>query len=104
MFSTSSDILNLVLAVCITVLTIFLVSALYYVVAGVRKIFRLVDKVESGVSKAEEVIALIKDKIKSGSAYFMILAEVAKQAIKIAKDNDWLNRKKTNIKTKTGKK
>ena len=93
MFSTSGDILNLVLAVCITLLTIFLVSALYYVVSGVRKIFRLVDKVESGVSKAEELIALVKDKVKSGSAYFMLLTEIAKQAIRIFQDSNWIKKK-----------
>ncbi|MFA7377386.1 MAG: hypothetical protein WCZ15_01080 [Patescibacteria group bacterium] len=94
MFSTSGDILNLVLAVCITVLTVFLVMALYYVVSGVRKAFRLIDRIESGVSKAEELLTLVRDKVKSSSAYVMLFTEAAKQVIKIAKDNEWLYRTK----------
>ncbi|MDI3496125.1 MAG: hypothetical protein PWQ35_146 [Patescibacteria group bacterium] len=103
MFSTSGDILNLVLAVCIIVLTVFLVTALYYVVSGVRKIFHLVDKVEFGVNKAEEVITLVRDKIKSGSAYAMLLTEAVKQVLRVVNDNGWLHKSKKKEKTKNKK-
>jgi hypothetical protein len=93
MFSTSIDVLNLVLAVSIAVLTIFLVSAIYYIIVSVKKLHRLINKIEAGVSKTEETISLIREKIKGGSAYLMILAEVAKQAIKLAKNKDWFSKK-----------
>ncbi len=103
MFSSSVDILNLVLAVCIALLTLFLCWSLYYFIASARRINKIAKQIELGVSKAEEVISLIKDKIKGGSAYLMILAEVAKQAMEFAKNNRW-TAKKEKEKTKTTKK
>ena len=101
MFSNSVDILNLVLAICIALLTFFLCWSLYYFIASARRINKIAKQVELGVTKVEEVISLIKDKIKGGSAYLMILAEVAKQAMEFAKNNRWAGRKE---KTKTTKK
>jgi len=81
MFSTSSDILNLVLSVCLVLLTFFLCWAIYYFVASVQKIHKLIKRVESGVTKAEEIINLAKDKLKNSATYFMILGEIAKRAM-----------------------
>ncbi|MBN2853960.1 hypothetical protein JXK06_00255 [Patescibacteria group bacterium] len=81
MFSTSGDILNLVLAVCIIALTIFLCLALFYFISSIRKTHRVIKMVEGGVAKAEEVINIARDKIKSGGAYLMILSELAKRAM-----------------------
>ncbi|MCX6794688.1 MAG: hypothetical protein NTY31_01710 [Candidatus Falkowbacteria bacterium] len=81
MFSTSSDILNLVLAVCLALLTFFLCWAIYYFVASVQKIHKLIKRVENGVIKAEGIIDLAKDKLKNSATYFMILGEIAKKAM-----------------------
>lgn len=81
MFSTSADILNLVLAVCIIALTIFLCISLFYLISSIRKTHRVIKMVEGGVSKAEAVINIVNDKIKSGGAYLMVLGEVAKRAM-----------------------
>lgn len=89
MFSTSADILNLILSVCITTLTILLSISIYYFISGFQKIHRVIKKVDTGVTKAEEVISLVKEKLKSGSAYLMVIAEIAKQAMDFAKKNNW---------------
>lgn len=81
MFSTSTDILNLVLALCIIALTVFLCISLFYLISSIRKTHRVIKMVEDGVSKAEAVINIVNDKIKSGGAYLMILGEVAKRAM-----------------------
>lgn len=81
MFSTSLDILNLVLSVSIAALTFFLCWALYYFIVSVQKIHQVVKRVETGVARAEEIINIAKDKLKNSSAYFMILAEIAKKAM-----------------------
>jgi len=86
MFSTSLDVLNLVLAVCITALTFFLCWAIYYFVVSVQKIHRLIKRVEVGVVKVEEVVNIAKDKLKNSSAYFMILAEIAKKAMEFVQE------------------
>jgi hypothetical protein len=86
MFSTSSDILNLVLSICLVSLTFFLCWAIYYFVASVQKIHKLIKRVEVGVAKAEDIIEIAKDKLKNSSAYFMILGEIAKKAMEFVQE------------------
>lgn len=81
MFSSSGDILNLVLSVCLVALTTFLCLAIYYLIAGLQKIHNLIKKVESGVAKADEILDLTKDKIKNSGAYLMVFGEILKKAI-----------------------
>lgn len=100
MFSTSIDILNLVLAVCIAFLSFFLCWAIYYFVVSVQKVHRLIKKVELGVAKAEQVIETAQDKLKNSSAYFMILAEIAKKAIEFIKEKRETTKAKTTAKKK----
>lgn len=85
MFASSVDVLNLILAICIVALTFFLCWSLYYFISSAQKIHSLIKRVESGVSKAEEVVTIIQEKLKSGSAYLMVLTEIAKQAMEFAK-------------------
>jgi cell shape-determining protein MreC len=89
MLSTSADILNIVLALCVAILTLFLSLSLYYFISSAQKIHRLIKQVEAGVAKADEVVTLVREKIKNSSAYLMVLAEVAKQVVEFAKKKDW---------------
>ena len=89
MFNTSGDILNLVLATCVAVLTVFLSIAIYYFISSVHKIHKLISLAEQGIVKAEELVSLVRDKVKNSSAYLMLFAEVAKQAMEYAKKKDW---------------
>ncbi len=49
-------------------------------------IHRLVKRIELGVTKVEGVIETAQDKLKNSSAYFMILAEIAKKAMEFVKE------------------
>lgn len=102
MLNTSGDVLNLILALCIAILTGFLSIAVYYLISSIKKIHNLVRVIENGVIKIEETATLVKEKIKSGSAYMMIFAEIAKQAIEFAKNNKWSSNNRAS-KTKTSK-
>lgn len=86
MFNTSRDILNLVLSICVAAFTFFLCWALYYFVSSVHKIHKLIQRVESGVSKVEEIITIAKDKLKNSATYFMILGEIAKKAMEFVQE------------------
>lgn len=86
MFSTSVDILNLVIAACILFLTVFICVLLYNLIASLRRINKIARIIETGVVKLEELINLAKEKLRNSSAYFMILAEVAKKAMEFVKD------------------
>lgn len=97
MFSTSIDILNLVLAVCIFFLTIFLCWAMYYFIALIYTVKKITRKAELGIEKAEEVVDIAREKLKNSSAYFMILGEIAKKAM------EFVQTKKEEAKTKASK-
>ncbi len=86
MFTSSGDILNLVLAVSIAVLTFFLCWAIYYFVASVQKVYNLVKRIELGIEKAEELLEIAKGKLKNSSAYFMILGEIVRKAMDFVKE------------------
>lgn len=83
MFNTSADILNWTLAFSAAALSFFLCWAIYYFIASAQKIFRLLKRLEAGLAQAEEVLGMIRSRLKNSSAYFMILAEVAKKAMDI---------------------
>lgn len=86
MFATSVDILNLVLAICVLLLTFFLCLALYNLIVSLRRINKVTKIVETGVVKVEEVVNLAKEKLRNSQAYFMILAEIAKKAMEFVQD------------------
>jgi len=86
MFNTSGDILNITLAVCVVVLTFFICLGLYYLVSGMHKVHKVIKRVDDGVSKAEEIIEIAREKLKNSSAYFMILGEIAKKAMEFVQD------------------
>jgi len=94
MFSTSIDILNLVLALCVFVLTFFLCWAIYYFVVSIQRVNRITKRIEAGVAKAEEVVSIAKDKLKNSSAYFMILGEIAKKAMEFVQEKRNENKEK----------
>ncbi len=87
MFNTSGDILNLVLALSVAVLTAFIVVALYYFIASIKKIHNVASGVERGLEKTEEVIDIVKSKINSSTSHLLIVSEFAKQAMKFFTDN-----------------
>jgi 5,10-methenyltetrahydromethanopterin hydrogenase len=100
MLATSNDILNLVLSICVAVLTFFLCWAIYYFVASVQKIHKIVNRVEKGVNKAEEILEMAKDKLKNSSTYFMILGEIAKKAMEFVQEKREKKREKKAAKKK----
>lgn len=97
MFSTSLDILNLVLAVCVFFLTVFLCWAIYYFIELAYTVRKITKKVENGINKAEEVVDMAREKLSNSSIYFSVLGELAKKAM------EFVQSKKATVKTKAGK-
>lgn len=78
MFSTSLDILYLVLSVCALFLTIFLCVALYELIVSMTKINRLAGAIEKIVVKGGELISFVEEKVHHSSALFLGAAEIIK--------------------------
>lgn len=101
MLNTSGDILNLILALSVAVLTAFIVVALYYFIASIKKVHNVASGLERGVEKTEEVIDIVKSKINSSTSHLVIVAEFVKQAMQFFTDK---KKKKNNKDAKDEKK
>jgi hypothetical protein len=97
MLNTSSDILNISIAAAVVALAVFVCWSLYYLIANLKKINKISNQLESGVSKAEQLIDLLKRKVGQSSSYIFVLGKLAEKAL------DYFNKKGRDKKEK-GKK
>ncbi|MCF7794744.1 hypothetical protein K9M50_00075 [Patescibacteria group bacterium] len=86
MFETSGDILNLVIAISVLLFTVFLVWTIYYVLASLKKVYRIVNELDHGVKKVLETIDTIKQKVNKSTSYLYLAGEVVKKAIDLMKE------------------
>jgi uncharacterized protein YoxC len=86
MFETSGDILNLVIAISVLLFTVFLVWTIYYILASLKKVYKIVNELDKGVKKALETIDTIKEKVNKSTSYLYVAGEVAKKIVNLMKD------------------
>lgn len=86
MFETSSDMLNLVLSVCIIALTFFLCWGIYYFVVAVQKWYKITKRVEKGIDDVEAIIFTVKEKLHGSMANIITFGEVAKKVFDYVKE------------------
>lgn len=103
MFETSSDILNLVLSVCIAALTFFLCWGIFYFVAAVSKWYKITKKVEIIVDEVENVVNTVKEKLHGSAAYLLTLGDVAKKIFDYVKEKKEENEDRPKKSTKKKK-
>jgi hypothetical protein len=84
MFSTSHDILLLTISVCVAAITIFLCWGMFYIVAGIRNLFKVTNDVKNILKKTEETIDVIKQKVHESTTYLVLLGEVLKKIMDVA--------------------
>ncbi len=86
MFNTSRDILNLVLAISIAGLSVFICWSLFYLIASLRSVYKVLREVETTIQKIGDLTRFIRDKIESGAAVFNSLSEKANDLTQTIKD------------------
>ncbi|MGI5826835.1 MAG: hypothetical protein ACOX6C_00045 [Patescibacteria group bacterium] len=104
MFETSGDLLNLVIAFCVIVLTFFLCWALSYVIAATIKAKRVIDRAERIVTGAEGIAATVKKTLSDSSLYLKFFNLVAAQVLGFLKDRPFrraAKEEKTSVKKST---
>lgn len=77
MFDTSRDILNMVLAVCAILLTVFLVWAVYYLGKIFRDASRVASSVRLKLELVDKILNLVKDKMEKGASHLGLIADSA---------------------------
>lgn len=111
MFATSRDILNWLLGVSIFGVAVFICWSLYYLIATMRSVYKVIaqiadaaekitslttllrEKIESGAQiiegfgeKVNDLFSTIKDKLNNTSSYLMIVGEVLKKIFDFMQD------------------
>lgn len=81
MLETSRDILNVSIAGAVIVLVIFLCFALYYLIANLKRINRISGQIEKGVTKIDNLIDLIKNKVNQSSSYLFLFGKLIEKAM-----------------------
>lgn len=82
MFESSRDILNLVIALSVFLVSFAIAWFIFEVAVIVRRMRKLTDSVQERLEKIDDAIHSIKDKLGSTAASLGFLAEGAKQLIK----------------------
>ena len=88
MLETSSDVLNIVLAISVLSIAFFVSWALFYLVMTLKQIFKAVREFKSRLDKLDEAITSFKNKIESSSSYLLLLGEGVKKLVEVMKHRE----------------
>lgn len=86
MFQTSGDILNMVIAVCVLMFTIFIVLVIYNLLSGLKKIRNMVSEIDKSVRGLLTMIDNVKGKVQKSTSYVYMASEVAKNIFDLVKN------------------
>jgi len=75
MFQTSLDILWIVIAFCILLLTIFLSWAIYYLAMILREFKKIIGDVRKKIELVESLLVALKEKLEHTSSHMKLLVE-----------------------------
>lgn len=88
MLETSADLLKVIAAVSIGVLTFFLCWALFYAIMSLRNIFLATRDARRIFDKVEELISAIKDKVNSSASYLLLIGEAVRKIMEFMRENE----------------
>jgi len=99
MFETSQDILNIVKAVSIGALVIFLCVAIYYLARILEQGYKIIKEMRSRLHKIDELVQSIKDKVDHSASYLLLIGEGMKKLVEVIKEHTG-NKKNNSAKKK----
>ncbi len=88
MLETSTDVLNIVIAISVFSISFFIVWSLYYLVIILRQLFITVKGVREKMDKVDEAITVFKNKIESSSSYLLLLGEGVKKLVEVMRKRE----------------
>jgi len=103
MFETSKDILNLVLAISIVGISIFICWLLYYIIASIKKIHNTLNLFQKALGSFNDLMINAKKKLQSSAAYFKLAGMLVGKIAEEIKNRN-IKKGKTNTKASRNKK
>jgi len=94
MLETSKDLLNIVIAISIFGLTIFICWAIFYFSQILRQAFKVAKEMRERLHKVDEVIQSLKEKIEHSASYLLLIGEGVKKLVEVVKEHTGKEEKK----------
>lgn len=86
LLQSSQDLLNIVLALCIFMFTIFLCWSIYYFARIMQQAFKIVKEMRERINKIDEAVKAFKEKIEHSTSYLMLIGEGMKKLVEIVQE------------------
>ena len=91
MLDTSKDLLYLVISFCLIWITVFICWLLYYFIAIIGGVKKIIKGVEDKIEKVDALLNLVKEKGEHSATYLGLLVEGIAKVVGYLKDkkNNW---------------
>lgn len=86
MIQTSQDLLNIVIALCVFLFTIFVCWSIYYFARILQQTFRVIKEMRDRINKIDEVVKAFKEKIDHSSSYLLLIGEGVKKLVEVIQE------------------
>lgn len=104
LIQNSNDVLNIVKAISILGISIFLIWFIYYLVMIMKELFKIIREMRERINKIDDTIDALKRKIEHSASYLSLIGDGVKKLVEMAKDYGGEARKQKSKKTKKTKK
>ena len=94
MLETSKDLLYIALALAVVGLAFFISWAIYYLAQILRQAFKVVKEMRDRMSKIDELIKTLKEKIEHSTSYLLLIGEGVKKLVEVIKEHTGKDEKK----------
>lgn len=98
-WETSKDILNLSIAISVFGLALIVGWIMVYFLLIIRRVVKVLEKLEVGVDKISELAQTVKDKIENSASYLSFAAVGIKELVQYFLDKKNTAKKKPNSKS-----
>lgn len=81
----SKDLLYVIIALSVLLFTVFSCWAIYYLARILQQTFKVVKETRDRLSKFDELIKVVKEKIDHSASYFFLIGEGVKKLVEMMK-------------------
>jgi|SRR3989344_5091363 len=75
MFETSQDFLNLVIGLCLVLFTVFVCSAMWYMIAMLRDASQMFRSFKNKLDTLDHILKLVREKLEKGSNHLALISD-----------------------------
>jgi len=94
MLETSRDVFYLVLSLAIAAVAFFFCWIAYYFAMTIKQVFSAVREMRQRLSKLDDLIKSLKEKIEHSTSYLLLIGEGIKKLVDVLRDKSASGRKK----------